>query len=94
MMRNKGKWGGRQVIPESWVEASTQACPQQPDYGYLWWLMGDPRGFATLGYLNTDCYVFPDLELVVARIQARPYLFVTEGYVPKAFSLFKRIVKK
>ncbi len=94
MMRNKGRWRGRQVVPEAWVDASTRPCPLNPGYGYLWWLIGEPRGFAALGYLDTSCYVFPELELVVARIQARPYLFAAESYVPKAFAVFKRIVRK
>ena len=94
MMRNQGRWRGRQVVPEAWVEASIRPCPQKPDYGYLWWLIGDPKGFAARGYLDTHCYVFPGLELVVARIQARPYLFAMEPYEPKALALFKRIVRK
>ena len=92
LMRNKGRWRGRPVVPEAWVNASTRPCPLNPTYGYLWWLVDDPKGFAAKGYLDTHCYVFPGLELVVARMQARPYLFATEPYEPKAFALFKRIV--
>jgi hypothetical protein len=44
--------------------------------------------------MDTNCYVFPGLELVVARMQARPYLFATESYEPKALALFKRIVRR
>ena len=47
-----------------------------------------------MGFLDTHCFVFPELELVVARIQARSYLFATESYSPKALALFKRIVRK
>jgi CubicO group peptidase (beta-lactamase class C family) len=94
MMRNKGRWRGKSVVPESWVEASTRPCLLNAKYGYLWWLIDDPKGFAAQGYLDTHCYVFPELELVVARIQARPYLFATEEYAPKALALFKRIVRK
>jgi len=35
-----GRWHGRQVIPEKWVETSTAAHVQASDtdtYGYLWW---------------------------------------------------------
>jgi CubicO group peptidase (beta-lactamase class C family) len=94
LMRNKGRWQGRPVVPEAWVDASTRPCPQSPAYGYLWWLVDDPKGFAARGYLDTHCYVFPGLELVVARVQTRPYLFATESYEPKALALFKRIVRK
>ena len=94
LMRNKGRWRGRPVVPEAWVDASTRPCPLNANYGYLWWLIDDPKGFAAQGYLDTHCYVFPGLELVVARMQARPYLFATEPYEPKALALFKRIVRK
>ncbi len=94
LMRNKGRWRGRPIVPEAWVDASIQPCPLNPTYGYLWWLVDDPRGFAAKGYLDTHCYVFPGLELVVARMQTRPYLFAMEPYEPKAFALFKRIVRK
>ena len=62
--------------------------------GYLWWLIDDPKGFAARGYLDTRCYVFPGLELVVARMQTQPYLFATEPYEPKVLALLKRIVRK
>jgi hypothetical protein len=52
------------------------------------------QGFAARGYLDTHCYVFPGLELVVARMQTRPHLFATEPYEPKALALFKQIVRK
>jgi CubicO group peptidase (beta-lactamase class C family) len=94
LMRNKGRWGGEQVVPEAWVDSSTRPCPLNSTYGYLWWLFDNPKGFAARGYLDTHCYVFPDLELVVARIQARPYLFTTETYEPKALNLFKQFVRK
>jgi len=94
LMRNKGRWRGRQVVLESWVDASTKPCPLNAHYGYLWWLLDDPKGFASRGYLDTHCYVFPGLELVVARVQARPYLFATKTYEPDALKLFTRIVRK
>jgi CubicO group peptidase (beta-lactamase class C family) len=94
LMRNKGRWRGRPILPEAWIEASIRPCPLNAHYGYLWWLIDDPKGFAAQGYLDTHCYVFPELELVVARMQSRPYLFAMEPYQPKALALFKRIVRK
>ena len=59
MMRNKGRWRGRQVVPEAWVDASTRPCPLNPGYGYLWWLVDDPKGFAARGYLDTTATSSP-----------------------------------
>jgi CubicO group peptidase (beta-lactamase class C family) len=78
LMLNKGRWGDTQVVPEKWVRESTQPCPQNKSYGYLWWLLDDPPGFATKGYKDTNCYVFPSLDLVVARMQNSP---VPEGAI-------------
>jgi CubicO group peptidase (beta-lactamase class C family) len=81
-------------VPESWTRDSTRPCPQSPNYGYLWWLLGDPKGFATLGYRDTNCYVFPELELVVARMQNTPGKDGAEPYGPAASALFRRMVER
>ena len=36
-LRN-GKWGDKQIIPESYVKLATTASAHGPDYGFLWWL--------------------------------------------------------
>ena len=36
----KGNWAGRQIVPQAWVQESTQAYSRSPfglGYGYLWW---------------------------------------------------------
>jgi CubicO group peptidase (beta-lactamase class C family) len=94
LMLNKGRWGDTQVVPEKWVSESTRPCPHKTSfgtsYGYLWWLLDDPPGFATKGYRDTNCYVFPSLDLVVARMQNTPG---PEGvYEPAGLKLIKEIV--
>ena len=90
LMLQRGRWGGQQVVPASWVEASVR--PSQtlnPDYGLLWWL-DVPGGFAARGYLDTNVYVFPDRDLVVVRMQSD----AKEGaapYEPEAFRVFERL---
>lgn len=42
LARLGGRWQGRQVIPESWIQQSTQAHVQAREgttYGYQWWRM-------------------------------------------------------
>jgi CubicO group peptidase (beta-lactamase class C family) len=94
LMLQRGKWGDRQIVPESWVRESTQACPQNGGYAYLWWLHGDPKGFAAHGYRDTNCYVFPELELVVVRMQNTPAKDGAEPYEPAAHTLFRRMVPR
>jgi len=38
----RGRWEGRQVIPESWVDTTTRPyrTDLNPAYGYLWWANG------------------------------------------------------
>jgi len=36
-LRN-GKWGDKQIIPESYIKFATTASAHGPDYGFLWWL--------------------------------------------------------
>ena len=38
LMLRAGAWDGRQVIPAEWVRQSVVPCPQNPQYGLLWWL--------------------------------------------------------
>jgi CubicO group peptidase (beta-lactamase class C family) len=43
LIQRRGRWGGRQLIPEAWIAASTAPCPLNPLYGFLWWLNTDRR---------------------------------------------------
>lgn len=59
LMLNKGKWNGKQVIPEQWVEEMTHPSTSfeevdkiapfikneitQYSYGYMWWLWDSPK---------------------------------------------------
>ncbi len=35
---NSGKWSGRQVVSERWVEMMREPCDQNDRYGLMWWL--------------------------------------------------------
>jgi CubicO group peptidase (beta-lactamase class C family) len=68
-MLNEGTWNGTQIVPASWVERSTTPIPQMSNYGFLWWIDKKRGNFAATGSLDNVCIVFPDLNLVVARMQ-------------------------
>jgi CubicO group peptidase (beta-lactamase class C family) len=90
MMLSGGRWEGRQIVPESWVNASVQPLEGNRDYRLLWWL-NVPGGFAARGYLDTNLYVLPDVGIVVVRMQSAPRAS-SYDYEPRAFDLFRRIV--
>lgn len=41
LMLRRGQWGGRRILPESWIEESLRPCPLNRNYGLLWWLNTD-----------------------------------------------------
>lgn len=81
LMLDGGRWHGRQVVPQSWVDASTtvhvdvEPNKDQPQcgmkYGYLWWIGGDcdvtppAPWFAAIGNGGQRIWVVPSRRLVV-----------------------------
>lgn len=74
---NRGKWDGKQLIPEAWVDLTTEqhsdgGFPQDTPYGYLWWVTtvnGHPAYFAA-GYGGQYVFVIPDLDSVIVMTSA------------------------
>jgi|GEM_PF-2687363 len=74
LIRNKGKCGEKQVLPESYVEAMTGAYHKSPhmgNYGYMWWSTGGPddkKGqplrISARGAKGQFIFYRPDLDLV------------------------------
>jgi CubicO group peptidase (beta-lactamase class C family) len=67
-----GRWNGKQVVPASWVTASTTPSPAYVGYGYKWWLTGKTSAlpddtYSARGHDGQFIYVVPSLELVVVR---------------------------
>jgi len=56
---------GTRVLPEGWMAASTIPFSDEPEYGYMWWLMGDGR-FTASGIFGQKIFVNPDKQLVIA----------------------------
>lgn len=92
LMLNKGTWEKRRILSESWVEQSTTASQAfNPRYGLLWWLFNSPKGYGAQGHLDTNLYVFPELDLIVVRMQAKPGPQQL-SYEWEALPLFNRLV--
>jgi CubicO group peptidase (beta-lactamase class C family) len=67
-----GVWGGRRLLPEGWMAASTTPCPQNPLYGFMWWLntppgrfpSASPQSFFALGSGGNICWMDPATDIV------------------------------
>ncbi|NNF17001.1 MAG: serine hydrolase [Gammaproteobacteria bacterium] len=78
MFRNHGQWGDRQVVPASWVRASTQPSAPPPvsetdpfGYGYQWWVPPRSDGdFFAGGIYGQFIYVSPATATVVVKTSA------------------------
>ena len=89
LMLRKGKWNGRQLVPEKWVEESTKPFTRfggGSGYGYMWWI--EPIGRPSPAYKGMYCAcgmygqhiaVIPELDMVVAHKSARNGKHPTEG---------------
>jgi|GEM_PF-3784978 len=73
LMLQGGSWDGKQIVSGSFVRKIVMPFePFSQDCGMLWWSLSDPSGYATLGYLNTDMYVYPEHDLIIVRTQSKP----------------------
>jgi CubicO group peptidase (beta-lactamase class C family) len=63
-----GRWNGHVLVPEAWVQQSTQPASQASrGYGYQWWLrsVGGQRIFAGLGVGGQYLFCIPEQQMVV-----------------------------
>lgn len=80
-----GEWQGEQVVSESFVEEAVEPSQDvNPEYGFLWWIIGEdggetapgqgdlpeagPSGYAALGLGDQVLAVYPEDGLVVTRL--------------------------
>jgi len=72
MMARGGRWGERQLLPESWVTTCREPCPLNPAYGFLWRLNGGGAQFPSapassyfaVGVGQNVIWIDPELDLV------------------------------
>jgi CubicO group peptidase (beta-lactamase class C family) len=82
LFAREGRWGDQQIVPEAWVDRSTQPYSDAGstwDYGYMWWVgkpsaFGGHTMFSARGGAGHAIFVFPDLDVVVVhRVDAPTY---------------------
>jgi CubicO group peptidase (beta-lactamase class C family) len=91
---DRGRWEGRQIVPEEWVVASIRpdaphlmpgpkpGTSNEMGYGYQWWLPAAGDGeFMALGVYNQMIYVDPKHRLVIVKNSANRD-FQRNGFEP------------
>ena len=94
MYRNLGKVDSKQLVPESWVSASTHIesphlAPGQVTvgghkfafgYGYQWWIPSKDNGeFSAISIYNQFVHVDPSTRTTIVKLSANPSYGVTEN---------------
>ena len=87
MCLNEGKWRGRQVVSEEWVETSTSALIERTffgmflfNYGYLWWVTPD-KYYQAFGAFTQRIIVIPEYDIVVVFTANDPGDLIWSGPV-------------
>lgn len=78
LMLRKGKWNGRQLVPEKWVEESTRPFTRfehgnenrdnGSGYGYMWWIEPIRRPFPVCEGMYSACGMFGQYITVIPRL--------------------------
>jgi CubicO group peptidase (beta-lactamase class C family) len=106
---NRGKSGGKQIVPESWISEATE--PQSPQvsygalypgagtgYGYQWWIPygGEQHPYAAEGVCSQFIYVNPRYDMVVVKTSASQEYFTIAGQNEEfaAFDAIGRFLEK
>ncbi|MEZ5205562.1 MAG: hypothetical protein R2690_00945 [Acidimicrobiales bacterium] len=72
-----GRWDGRQLLPEGWIDHGRTPRSIDPDdgrrYGAHWWVTGaDHGGFWANGFDGQSILCVPAADLVVVRLGRSP----------------------
>ena len=78
MCLNGGKWRGRQVVSEEWIETSTSDLIERSffgafdfHYGYLWWVTPD-KYYQAFGAFTQRIIIIPEFDIVVVFTADEP----------------------
>ena len=71
---NSGTWADECILSQEWLQLMTAPCPQNPSYGFMWWLNTDgerygsaasDRTFAASGAGGNSVVCEPERDLVI-----------------------------
>jgi CubicO group peptidase (beta-lactamase class C family) len=95
---NRGRVGGTQVLPASWVEQSFVARGRSPisgtEYGYGWWIreMGGHRAYYAWGFGGQYIFVVPSRDLVVVTTSASTVSEDRRSHRVSVFDLVEQLI--
>jgi CubicO group peptidase (beta-lactamase class C family) len=91
-----GQWDGEDVVPSSWIEASTRkhiSATLEDGYGYQWWVDEASSTYLALGYAGQFIFVVPERDVVAvftSDLSERdfyvPQTLLTDFIIPAAIS--------
>lgn len=77
----KGRWEGKQILNEEWIQASTSKKAEVPEetgfagYGYQIWMGMRPESFVFNGMMGQNVFVYPDMNLVIVTTAGNQEFF-------------------
>lgn len=92
LIHRGGRWGGRHLIPASWIDEMRRPCRVNPEYGLLWWLNTGRRqlpsapesSYAARGAGSNVIWIDPEHDLVtVIRWIDKPHV---AGFVERVLA--------
>ncbi len=95
---NRGRAGGRQVVPEAWINVSllprTRSHWSGQLYGYGWWIrdLAGRQTYYAWGYGGQFIFVAPDLELVVVTTSTPAPGDERHGHTQAIYDLVERLI--
>ncbi|MGD9381779.1 MAG: serine hydrolase, partial [Candidatus Thorarchaeota archaeon] len=83
---NNGTWDGEQLVPSTWVSASTQVQAPGQNYGFQWWIDSSYDAYYALGRDGQIIWVQPENDLIVVFTSSSGnYLSMIPMYIIPAF---------
>ena len=99
MYLNRGQANGKQIVPESWVDASLAPRTRSTRdssrlYGYGWWIrqLGGHQTYYAWGYGGQFIFLVPDLDLVVVTTSSINNGRGRRGHLGRVYDLVARFV--
>jgi CubicO group peptidase (beta-lactamase class C family) len=98
LVLGNGRWGDRQIVPETWITKSIQPCfrttVSDQSYGFGWWIQEmstrddkTTRVISAQGAGGQYMYIIPEFDLVVSFTEHNTDTPIVGPFLLKAFIL-------